>query len=342
MIEKLKLDAIRVDETIQAREGVDQTTVEDYAERMQAGDTFPPFVVFRDGDDYILAAGFHRHAAAKQAGLSEFDAEVKDGTRRDALLFAAGDNVRHGRRRTNKDKERAVTILLADADWKNWSDHEIARRCHVSQSFVSRTRRSLMPEFSDNADSQPTNRTYTTKHGTQATMNVENIGKTPQGEPSNDAAEPRLDEHCPPSDASPTPNKQMEADAKPVDAPPAANAQATPTRTNDVLGKPLPDNLKPVFCAEFTEIVAAVAKIDGLLHKAKKEWPHNERFRPYFSDVDDALKADLKNVRNSLEHFCPYAVCQRCKGRGCQVCRDTGFITKPMVEQIKTYGDRAA
>src|SRR5205814_1726685 len=37
----------------------------------------------------------------------------------------------------------AVTLLLADAEWSQWSDREIARRCQVNQSFVTRLRRTL-------------------------------------------------------------------------------------------------------------------------------------------------------------------------------------------------------
>src|SRR5882724_10397634 len=34
-------------------------------------------------------------------------------------------------------------LLLADAEWSQWSDREIARRCQVNQSFVTRLRRTL-------------------------------------------------------------------------------------------------------------------------------------------------------------------------------------------------------
>jgi hypothetical protein len=61
-------------------------------------------------------------------------------------------------------------MLLADEEWAKWTDREIARHCAVHHSFVSRVRPSLSP-----SDSEPVPRTYTTKHGTQATMNTGNI-----------------------------------------------------------------------------------------------------------------------------------------------------------------------
>lgn len=62
--------------------------------------------------------------------------------------------------------------LLEDEEWSAWSDREIARRCAVSNNFVS----SLRPSLST-VDSE---KTYTTKHGTTATMNTERIGRTPR------------------------------------------------------------------------------------------------------------------------------------------------------------------
>jgi DNA modification methylase len=110
----------------------------DYTEALKAGAKFPPIVVFHDGSDYWPADGFHRLNAHARAGLPKIAAEVRTGTRRDALLFAVGANAAHGKRRTNEDKRRAVLLLLADEEWGKWSDREIARRCAVDNSLVSK------------------------------------------------------------------------------------------------------------------------------------------------------------------------------------------------------------
>jgi len=89
-----------------------------------------------------LADGFHRFLAPRAAGLSEFPADVRPGTERDALLFSISCNGTHGLPRTNTDKHQAVTLLLADAQWSQLSDREIARRCQVSHKFVQEVRRS--------------------------------------------------------------------------------------------------------------------------------------------------------------------------------------------------------
>jgi hypothetical protein len=81
-----------------------------------------------------------------------------------------GANESHGLRRTNEDKRRAVVTLLNDEEWSGWSNREIARKCGVSDPFVMQIRSSLLT-----VSSEP--RTFTTKHGTVATMNTANIGK---------------------------------------------------------------------------------------------------------------------------------------------------------------------
>jgi hypothetical protein len=79
--------------------------------------------------------------AAVKAGRTEILAEVRPGTQREALLFGITANQVHGLPRTNADKRKAVAFLLADAEWSQWSDREIARRCHVDHNVVSRLRR---------------------------------------------------------------------------------------------------------------------------------------------------------------------------------------------------------
>jgi hypothetical protein len=144
-IREIILRRVRTDGGTQARVSLDEKTVKDYAEAMEAGAVFPPGVVFYDGRDFWLADGFHRLAAAARAGLASFRFEVRQGTRRDAVLYAVGANARHGLRRTDADKRRAVETLLRDEEWGRWSDHEIARRSGLSKSFIAKMRRRLDP-----------------------------------------------------------------------------------------------------------------------------------------------------------------------------------------------------
>jgi hypothetical protein len=136
----LNITDITIDDRCQPREALDHRTVAEYADDMREGATFAPVTVFTDGTSHWLADGFHRVAAARLASLDTIAAEVKAGTLRDAILYAAGANGTHGLRRTNADKRRAVSRLLDDAEWSAWSDREIARQCGVTHPFVARVR----------------------------------------------------------------------------------------------------------------------------------------------------------------------------------------------------------
>lgn len=181
---KLDPNRIRTDGGTQPRAATDQRTVTEYADDMTEGAQFPPVVVFTHKGEYWLADGFHRVLAARVIGAREIEADVRVGTQRDAMLYACGANAAHGMRRTAADKRRAVLRLLADSEWGKWSDREIARRCAVGHSMVSELRSSLSaPDsekpfaFPGDEEEPPNERTYTTKHGTQATMDTSRIGR---------------------------------------------------------------------------------------------------------------------------------------------------------------------
>ena len=95
-------------------------------------------------------------------------ADVCQRSQREAVLFSVGANGKHGMPPNAADKRKAVMLLLADAEWSAWSDREIARQCHVSHPTVASHRASLV-NFSSVESPQ---RTYSTKHGTEAKMNT--------------------------------------------------------------------------------------------------------------------------------------------------------------------------
>lgn len=132
----IQLTKLRKDGGTQQRAKLDSAIVAEYAERMKAGDEFPPVDVFHDGEEYWLASGFHREAAAREAGKKAIRINLRKGTLRDAILFSCGANSSHGLRRSNADKRKSVTTLLEDAVWGKNSANWIAEHCCVSQEFV--------------------------------------------------------------------------------------------------------------------------------------------------------------------------------------------------------------
>jgi hypothetical protein len=194
-IDYVPLESVRINGGTQSRVELNQAVIAEYAETIRLGTDLPPVVMFFDGANFWLADGFHRYHAHRQAGAMEIAAHIHTGAQRDAILYSVGANAAHGLRRTNDDKRRAVMTILADKEWATWSDNAIAKACHVSNHLVSDVRASLTL----NSPSEATDaRTYTTKHGTVATMNTAKIGKvefdsTPAPANTEPAAEPDLE-----------------------------------------------------------------------------------------------------------------------------------------------------
>ena len=169
----LRIEDITVNQSINLRE-VDMVTVAEYSEAMRNGGKFPPVKGVYDDCDWILYSGFHRIEAAKRIGLGEIEADVTTGVWLDAEKLACAENAEHGKPRSNLEKRDAVNrVLKLEPDW---SDRQIAKWCKVDHKTVGRMR-NLTGEF----PSEERERTYTTKHGTTATMKTGNIGaKTDQ------------------------------------------------------------------------------------------------------------------------------------------------------------------
>lgn len=169
---KIEIRLIRSDGGTQTRAVLDQATLAEYEQAWLDGAEFPPVVVFHDGTEYWLADGFHRVRSAVMAGLAGIEAEVRQGTRRDAVLFSVGANADHGLRRSNADKRRAVELLLRDGEWAAWSDREIARRCNVTHPFVAALREELARASGNGYQME---RRFQ-RGGETYTMRTENIG----------------------------------------------------------------------------------------------------------------------------------------------------------------------
>ena len=136
----LDVTAVRTDGGTQTRAELNLEHVNDIADAARAKKELPAIVVFFDGTHYWLGDGFHRLAGVIAACLGWIEADVRQGTRRDAVLFSVGANASHGLKRSNADKRRAVETLLRDPEWAQWSDREIARQCNVDHKSVAKLR----------------------------------------------------------------------------------------------------------------------------------------------------------------------------------------------------------
>jgi site-specific DNA-methyltransferase (adenine-specific) len=205
----ISLEQIRMDGGTQSRAQLDWVAIDEYAGAMASGDVFPPIIAFYDGVDYWLADGFHRVRAAENAGLDTIAADVRQGTRRDAILHSVSANSDHGVRRTNRDKRQAVLMLLNDDEWQEWADAEVAKRCGVSPMTVGRIRAELI---SNKVIDRPAQRKVK-RNGKTYTMNTAAIGEKTEPEPTT---EPAPDLFAVAEEPAPEPPPQTEPDEEPI------------------------------------------------------------------------------------------------------------------------------
>jgi hypothetical protein len=141
----LALASVRVDGTTQARRATNEALVMEYADRMAAGDVFPPVDLFFDGVTYHVGDGNHRLLAAQRLGLDAIAVLVHGGTQVDALWFALGANRTHGERLTGADRKHAIKVAIQA--FPERSGAEIARHIGCSHQWVSDVKNELRAEL---------------------------------------------------------------------------------------------------------------------------------------------------------------------------------------------------
>ena len=102
-IKMLDLDRFSFGTDIMTREVLEWEPLDLFRElyREEGPEALPPVVVFHDADDvFWVADGHYRIVAARDAlsknGPRVLPADVREGTKRDAILFACGANAKHG------------------------------------------------------------------------------------------------------------------------------------------------------------------------------------------------------------------------------------------------------
>ena len=140
----LPIDQINPTPAELARIGPCSDTLARYTELIQEGVELPPVKVFHDGEVYWLADGRHRLEARKRLGYADIQMEVRPGTERDAQLHAFKANQSHGLPARQSDRKKIARILLADDEWKGWSDRKIAEVSGLSHPTVGKMREALV------------------------------------------------------------------------------------------------------------------------------------------------------------------------------------------------------
>jgi hypothetical protein len=138
-IRELPLHDIILDPNLNLRDRLDQDTVDRYVE---AWNRMPPVTIFEVDGNYLLADGFHRHAAAVVLNRRAIPAEVIKGTFEEAMDFVAGANLHHGLPLTRAERRRAIEVKLRLHHER--SDRHLAEELSVGRELVAKVRKQLV------------------------------------------------------------------------------------------------------------------------------------------------------------------------------------------------------
>ena len=303
-LKDLPLDAIRTDGGTQPRVRIDPAVVHEYAERMKAGDRFPPVTVYFDGTDHWLSDGFHRLDAAREAGLRTVQAEVWEGTRDDAFWMSLGANQTHGLRRSNEDKVRAVKAALAARP--DLSDSAIAEHVGVSHTMVAKYRAEARATCNGCKSTALAGSKTAIRTGRDGrTINTAGIGK-PRSGPTREPAED--------ADAPPDPD----------------DIPMGPVGAIDKTGRPIEGQVAEAFARrqEIQDLMTAVSKVKTAVLKAV------EAKDPLFADLNPSrFEAEANSLHHQLRSAMPYAACPYCRAAGCKACHGRGWVGEFVYER---------
>lgn len=298
----LRIDDIRRDGGTQPREKLDHSVIADYADDMERGDTFPPVKVMNDGENYWLYDGFHRVNAAEEIGREEVEAKVKQGTREDAVWASLSANKKHGKRRSQADKRRAIkrALKMKGADKPNT---HIARHVGCDDKTVAKYRR----EMESSSEIPKREERTVTRDGTTYTQDTSNIGGHPSESDSKDTTQKSLPTK-PSGDGSPSkPSRSTPSTPSPSPGSSATKPTRTkPDRSTDTddadpdLSPPEPEPDEPPTAEDIVkEVCQHIAEIDistGAIDAAK----FMEDLDKFTDDQRERVSAQLRSTADRL------------------------------------------
>lgn len=143
------IDLIVRDPALLARERMDPGVVAQYAERMLAGDTFPPVQIFDvPGRGALLVDGHHRIEAALAIGRTTVAAAITRGSELEAFAATLAVNRAHGAARSHRDLRATIRRALLHSEFRKRTDTWLAQLVGCSDKTV-RTQREALEAVSE-------------------------------------------------------------------------------------------------------------------------------------------------------------------------------------------------
>lgn len=139
----MKIEISKLNMELQTRAKNNDEVIQEYAEQMKDGVTFPNVTVFREKKTGItyLVDGFHRTEATVLNGGKTIEADIIYGDRAAALTYALKANAEHGLRRNNADKRHALAMAWNDRGilfkGEEPTSRQLAALCGVSDRLAA-------------------------------------------------------------------------------------------------------------------------------------------------------------------------------------------------------------
>lgn len=298
---EIDINLIRIDGGTQMRAELNEKILDEYFQALGEGVEFPPLVVFFDGGSYWLADGFHRYFAMKKKGISKILCRVNSGSKRDAVLYAAGANERHGLRRNDADRAKACETLLLDDEWGNWAVSRIAEVLKVSRQFVYRTGKRLgIPKFITNGEQKEGKKITQTKY--------KDAEKSFVGPGVPIQVYPKIIEDRPSSGKGP--HEDIVVPLSPL------------LDKNRVV---VPEQLRDIFMDN--TLNQAIKYLNVLQQQFIS--PDFQKNFPYLRmhDVNECIKKLICHLEDAI----PQTVHKECGGHGCVNCRHCGYLNRQVL-----------
>lgn len=121
-----------------ARPELNHEAVAKYGRIYEEGGDIKAPIVFYDGRTHWGADGRHRKHGAHSVGKKSIKCLVRNGSFREAELFAMHANAEHGVPLSDGDIRRNVERLLEDDEWSQWPTKKIAEHCGCGQRWVQK------------------------------------------------------------------------------------------------------------------------------------------------------------------------------------------------------------
>jgi len=292
MSKSLPIKDICLDGKTQQRP-VDDKVVAHYAGMMKDGSKYPAVEIITDGESYFLWDGFHRLAAARKLGKKYIEANVVNGTKRDAIFTSFSANKKNAFPRQPGTAKGIVEKILRDREWSKMAQTDIARHVGCTHQFVSK----IQAEFEKLSCNQLHDRTALS--GQKAGLSGQKTGRS----------------------ASETINVKRGDSEYEMKKP--------KKKVLDATGKEVPKHLVKFF-KRANEFRQPVKQLNDML-KAVREGKEagDQLFK--FVKIEN-LTAEIGNVKRIFRFGMPYAVCRYCGGdemnAECRACDGCGFVNE--------------